>query len=38
MLSELVAVVGMANQTNAMANGFQIKVDEAFRNGGRAFE
>ena len=36
MLSELMAVVGMANQTNALASGFQIEVDEAFRNGGRA--
>lgn len=36
MLSELMAVVGMANQTNALANGFQIEVDEAFRHGGRA--
>jgi AhpD family alkylhydroperoxidase len=36
MLSELMAVVGMANQTNALANGFQIEVDEAFRRGGRA--
>jgi len=35
MLSELMAVVGMANQTNALANGFQIEVDEAFRHGGR---
>ena len=35
MLSELMAVVSMANQTNALANGFQIEVDEAFRNGGR---
>jgi AhpD family alkylhydroperoxidase len=34
MLSELMAVVGMANQTNSLANGFQIEVDEAFRNGG----
>jgi AhpD family alkylhydroperoxidase len=36
MLSELMAVVGMANQTNALANGFQVDVDEAFRHGGRA--
>ena len=36
ILSELMAVVGMANQTNALANGFQIEVDEPFRNGGRA--
>jgi len=35
MLAELLAVVGMANQTNALANGFQIEVDEVFRNGGR---
>ncbi len=35
MLSELMAIVGMATQTNALANGFQIEVDEAFRNGGR---
>ena len=35
MLAELMAVVGMANQTNAMANGFQIELDEAFKDGGR---
>ena len=35
MLSELMAVVGMANQTNSLANGFQIEVDQAFRLGGR---
>ena len=35
MLSELMAVVGMANQTNALANGFQIEIDEPFRFGGR---
>ena len=35
MLSELMAVVGMANQTNALANGFQIEVDDVFRQGGR---
>ena len=35
MLSELMAVVGMANQTNALADGFQVKVDEAFQHGGR---
>ena len=34
MLSELMAVVGMANQTNALANGFQVEVDPAFRSGG----
>ena len=35
MLAELMAVVGMANQTNAMVNGFQVDLDEAFKNGGR---
>lgn len=35
ILSELMAVVGMANQTNALANGLQIEVDEAFQNGAR---
>lgn len=35
MLSELMAVVGMANQTNALAAGFQVDVDDVFINGGR---
>ena len=35
MLSELMAVISTANQTNALANGFQIEVDEVFRDGGR---
>lgn len=35
MLSELMAVVAMASQTNALANGFRLEVDEPFRNGGR---
>ena len=30
MLHELVAVVGMANQTNALANGYRIPVDDRF--------
>jgi len=34
MLAELMAVVGMANQTNALANGFQVELDEAFKDGG----
>ena len=34
MLAELMAVVGMANQTNALANGLQIEVDTAFKQGG----
>jgi AhpD family alkylhydroperoxidase len=35
MLAELMAVVGMANQTNALVNGFQVDLDEAFQDGGR---
>ena len=31
MLGELMAVVGMANETNALANGYQVDVDEVFR-------
>lgn len=30
MLGELMAVVGMANQTNALANGYRVPVDEGF--------
>ena len=30
MLAELLAVVGMANQTNSLANGYRIPVDEQF--------
>jgi alkylhydroperoxidase family enzyme len=35
MLAELMAVVGMAGQTNSLANGLQIEVDKAFTEGGR---
>jgi AhpD family alkylhydroperoxidase len=31
MLGELMAVVGMANETNGLANGFQVEIDEIFR-------
>ena len=31
MLGELFAVVGMANETNALAGGFQVEVDERFK-------
>ena len=34
MLSELMAVVGMANQTNALVNGFQVELDDVFEQGG----
>jgi AhpD family alkylhydroperoxidase len=30
-LAELLAVVGMANETNALATGYSVPVDEAFR-------
>ena len=29
--AELQAVIGLANQTNRLANGYQVPVDEAFR-------
>ena len=32
MLGELLAVVGMANETNALANGYRVPVDESFQN------
>ncbi|HEY9774388.1 MAG TPA: carboxymuconolactone decarboxylase family protein [Planktothrix sp.] len=31
MLAELLAVVGLANETNRLANGYQMPVDEQFR-------
>ena len=31
MLSEVMAVVGMANETNALAGGFQVEIDERFQ-------
>jgi AhpD family alkylhydroperoxidase len=30
MLSEVMAIVGMANQTNSLANGYRVPVDERF--------
>jgi AhpD family alkylhydroperoxidase len=30
MLGELMAVVGMANETNRLANGYQVDIDEQF--------
>ena len=34
MLTELLSVVGMANQTNALANGLQVEVDTPYIDGG----
>ena len=31
MLGELMAVVGMANETNRLASGYQIPIDDAFK-------
>jgi AhpD family alkylhydroperoxidase len=31
MLGEMLAVVGMANETNRLASGYQVEIDEAFR-------
>lgn len=31
MFGELMAVVGLANQTNALAGGYQVAVDEEFK-------
>jgi AhpD family alkylhydroperoxidase len=31
MLGELMAVVGMANETNGLANGLQVEIDDIFR-------
>ena len=30
MLGELMAVVGMANETNRLANGYRVEIDERF--------
>ena len=30
MFAELMALIGMANQTNVLANGYQIDVDATF--------
>jgi AhpD family alkylhydroperoxidase len=32
MLAELFAVVGMANETNSLANAYRVPVDERFEN------
>jgi len=32
MLAELMAVVGMANETNRLESGYQVEIDERFRS------
>jgi AhpD family alkylhydroperoxidase len=31
MFAELMAVVGLANQTNRLASGYQVDIDEQFK-------
>jgi len=31
MFAELMSVVGMANETNRLANGYQVEIDDAFK-------
>jgi len=33
MFAELMAVVGMANETNKLATGYQVEIDERFQTG-----
>jgi AhpD family alkylhydroperoxidase len=33
MFKELMAVVGMANETNRLAAGYQVEIDEQFKSG-----
>jgi AhpD family alkylhydroperoxidase len=33
MHGELLAVIGMANETNSLVNGLRVPIDEAFRQG-----
>ena len=32
MLAELMAVVGMANETNRLSSGYQVEIDERFKS------
>jgi len=32
MFAELMAVVGMANESNRLASGYQVEIDESFRS------
>ena len=32
MFKELMAVVGMANETNRLVAGYQVEIDEQFKN------
>jgi len=32
MFVELMAVIGMANETNGLATGYQVEIDDQFKN------
>jgi AhpD family alkylhydroperoxidase len=32
MLAELMSVVGMANESNRLASGYQVEIDERFKH------
>ena len=34
MFGELMAVVGIANETNRLANGYRVPIDSAFQSNG----
>jgi hypothetical protein len=36
MFAELMAVVGMANETNRLASGYRVEIDEQFETGVKA--
>jgi AhpD family alkylhydroperoxidase len=36
MFNELMAVVGMANETNKLVTGYQVEIDEQFKRGLRS--
>jgi AhpD family alkylhydroperoxidase len=36
MFKELMAVVGMANETNKLVTGYQVEIDEQFQSGGHS--
>jgi AhpD family alkylhydroperoxidase len=36
MLAEVMAVVGMANESNRLASGYQVEIDERFGHGRRS--
>ena len=31
MINEMIAVVGMANETNRLVEGYQVEVDEIYK-------